>query len=363
MLRTRSPSITAYVRELRSAVLSSTPEPRPAQNATDTGGDIQASSGQSEQQQPEESGTVDKTDPERSSQVLRLSQDGQLTEVPTPPPVDLGPSDDQIRGYFMGPSLRGGGSTEWLPTGSFSTVLSRTRHFFTTFKSTHGSKAGEDRAKRLTQLNLRGGASNTSLPTYGTMRLANSEDIEESAANSLEREGDADRRVSAFLRGEGTSRRATSSDGNDAQPGSIAGSGGRPSADDGPFTAGTVSRQDVRASAEKIIFTYMIPGAEREIILPRSITEDLINAVEVSERDDPEVFDAAKDYVFQSMERDAFPGFLRMRALANLTPPTVLLHLIVGLLSLFAAFWVGFVLIFLDMERKTRAWVSPPDQI
>lgn len=346
------------MRELRSAVLSSTPEPRPVQNATEMGGDIQASSGQSEQQQPEESGIAGKSDSERSSQALRLSQDDQPTEVPTPPPVDLGSSDDQIRGYFMGPSLRGGGSTDWLPTGSVSTVLSRTRHFFTTFKRRRDPKTGEDRAKRLTQLNLHGGASNTSLPTYGTMRLTNSEDVEESAANVLERE-DLDQRVSAFLRGEATSGRATTSDANNAQPDP---SSGRPSADDGPANAGTVSRQDIRASAEKIIFTYMIPGAEREIILPRSITEDLINAVEISERDDPEVFDAAKDYVFQSMERDAFPGFLRMRALANLTPPTVLLHLIVGLLSLFAAFWVGFVLIFLDMERKTRAWVSPPDQ-
>lgn len=296
------------MRELRSAVLSSTPEPSPAQNATETGGDIQASSGQSQQQQLEESGTVDKSDPERSSQALRLSQDDQPTEVPTPPPVDLGSSDEQIRGYFIAPSLRGGGWTDWLPTGSISATLSRTRHFFATFKSRSGPKSGEDRVRRLTQLNLRGGASNSSLPTYGTMRFTNSEDIEESAANSLEREEGVDQRVSAFLRGEGTSGRATSSDANNAQSGPVTGSSGRPSADQSPATAGTVSRQDIRASAEKIIFTYMIPGAEREIILPRSITEDLINAVEVSERDDPEVFDAAKDYVFQSMERDASPA-------------------------------------------------------
>lgn len=351
----------AYVRELRSAILSSTAEPRPPQNSTETSGDPQASSRQSEQQQPEESGTVDTSDPKRSSQVLRLSQDDQPTEVPTPPPVDMGPSKDQIRGYFMGPSLRGGGSTDWLPTGSVSTVLSRTRHFFATFRSRRAPKAGEDRVKRLTQLNLRGGASNSSLPTYGTMRLTNSEDVEESAANSLEREGDLDRRLSAFLRGERVSGRATPSDANDTQLGPAAGSSSRPSTDQGPAT-GTISRQDIRASAEKIIYTYILPGAEREIILPGSMTGDLVTAVEVSDRDDPEVFDVVKDYVFKAMERDAFPGFLRMRALANLTPPTMILHLVLGLLSLFAAFWVGFVLIFLDMDRKTRAWVKLPAQ-
>ncbi|KAH7243096.1 hypothetical protein B0J15DRAFT_404029 [Fusarium solani] len=192
------------------------------------------------------------------------------------------------------------------------------------------------------------------------MRLTNSEDVEESAANSLEREGDLDRRVSAFLRGERVSGRATPSDANDTQLGPVAGSSSRPSTGQGPATAGTISRQDIRASAEKIIFTYILPGAEREIILPRSMTGDLVTAVEVSDRDDPEVFDAVKDYVFKAMERDAFPGFLRMRALANLTPPTVILHLVFGLLSLFAAFWVGFVLIFLDTDRKTRAWLILP---
>ncbi|UPK89301.1 hypothetical protein LCI18_000236 [Fusarium solani-melongenae] len=241
-----------------------------------------------------------------------------------------------------------------------STILSRTRHFFTTFKSRRGPKTGEDRAKHLTQLNLRGGASNSSLPTYGTIRLANSEDVEESAANSLERDGDLDQRVSAFLRGERVSSGATPSDANDTRLGPAAGSSTRPSTDQGSATAGTISRQDIRASAEKIIYTYVLPGAEREIILPGSMTEDLVTAVEGSDRDDPEVFDVVKDYVFKAMERDAFPGFLRMRALANLTPPTIILHLVLGLLSLFAAFWVGFVLIFLDMGRKTRAWLILP---
>ncbi|KAK6612589.1 rgs domain protein [Botrytis cinerea] len=94
--------------------------------------------------------------------------------------------------------------------------------------------------------------------------------------------------------------------------------------------AHTVARADIRASAEKILYTFLLPGAEQR------------------GRDDPEVFDAAKDYVFQAMERDAFPGFLRMKALGNLVPPSMMLRLIVGLLSMFAAFWVGFILIFLN---------------
>lgn len=121
--------------------------------------------------------------------------------------------------------------------------------------------------------------------------------------------------------------------------------------------AHAVAREDIRASAEKILYTFLLPGAEREITLPGSITQDITTAIEQDGRDDPEVFDVAKDYVFQAMERDAFPGFLRARALGNLIPPTIIARLITGLIAMFGAFWTAFVLIFLNMSRQTRCWV------
>jgi hypothetical protein len=121
--------------------------------------------------------------------------------------------------------------------------------------------------------------------------------------------------------------------------------------------AHAVDREDIRASAEKILYTFLLPGAEREITLPGSITQEIITAIEQDGRDDPEVFDVAKDYVFQAMERDAFPGFLRARALGNLIPPTIVARLIIGLVSIFGGFWTAFVLIFLNEPRSTRCWV------
>ncbi|KAI1119066.1 putative RGS domain protein [Nemania sp. NC0429] len=121
-----------------------------------------------------------------------------------------------------------------------------------------------------------------------------------------------------------------------------------------------VARDDIRASAEKILYTFLLPGAEREIILSGSITDDIITAIEQDGRDDPEVFDVAKDYVFQAMEREAFPGFLRARALGNLIPPTIIARLIIGLISMFGGFWTAFVLIFLDASRSTRCWEILP---
>lgn len=122
-----------------------------------------------------------------------------------------------------------------------------------------------------------------------------------------------------------------------------------------------VTRQDIRQSSHHILVTYFMPGAEREIVLPPNITKSVIHAIEVEGRDDPEVFDEAREYVFQAIEREAFPNFLAAKALGNVTPTGSLVRLVAGLFSLFAAFWVGFILIFLDWHPKvTRLWLILP---
>lgn len=120
----------------------------------------------------------------------------------------------------------------------------------------------------------------------------------------------------------------------------------------------TVARADLRASAEKILYTFLLPGSEREIILPPGITHEITTAIEEDGRDDPEVFDMAKDYTFQAMERDAFPGFLRSKALGNLVPPSLFVRLCLGLLGMFGGFWAGFACILLNSPKHIRAWVS-----
>ena len=132
---------------------------------------------------------------------------------------------------------------------------------------------------------------------------------------------------------------------------------GSPGRTDSNSPAHTVARADIRASAEKILYTFLLPGSEREIILPQGILTDITTSIEEEGRDDPEVFDAAKDYTFQAMERDAFPGFLRAKALGNLVPPSSFLRLCLGLLGLFGAFWAGFACILLDKPKHIRCWV------
>jgi hypothetical protein len=195
-------------------------------------------------------------------------------------------------------------------------------------------------------------------------------DMEHPAAGpsmyASEKERDQDAQMSAFLREEGRGGQHDSPQSSQErqrirpspQKPSPSFSTPRDITTDSNSPAHTVARQDIRASAEKILYTFLLPGAEREITLPGSITQDVTTAIEDFGRDDPEVFDVAKDYVFQAMERDAFPGFLRMKALGNLIPPTLIMRLILGLLAMFGAFWTAFILIFLDESRRTRLWVS-----
>ncbi|KAF2758582.1 regulator of G protein signaling superfamily [Pseudovirgaria hyperparasitica] len=137
---------------------------------------------------------------------------------------------------------------------------------------------------------------------------------------------------------------------------------GSPFHDSSPEQGGSqISRSDIRASAEKILYTYLLPGSEREIILPQSILNDVTDAIEgPDQRSDPELFDSARDYVFQAMERDAFPGFLRAKALGNIVPSSMFFRVIFGLVCMFAGFWTAFILIFLNYHHATRAWIIIP---
>ncbi|KAJ5781609.1 uncharacterized protein N7518_010092 [Penicillium psychrosexuale] len=122
----------------------------------------------------------------------------------------------------------------------------------------------------------------------------------------------------------------------------------------------TVARNDIRASAEKILYTYLLPGSEREIMLPESMVSTIINLVEDDGRDDPEVFDPAKDYVFQAMERDAFPGFLQAKALGNMVPLSTILRLAFALISFGGGFWGAFYVVLRNKPRHIRCWVILP---
>jgi ABC-type glycerol-3-phosphate transport system permease component len=132
-----------------------------------------------------------------------------------------------------------------------------------------------------------------------------------------------------------------------------------------------VTKQDLIASAEHIYYRYLSPagntvgGTENhEIYLPPALrihTFPLITGQELKSDVEksilaqvPDMFHAQKEYCFRAMEQDAFPRFLRSKAFGNLTPLSALVRLIIGLIVLWIGLAVGFSLIFLNVQPKSK---------
>lgn len=132
-----------------------------------------------------------------------------------------------------------------------------------------------------------------------------------------------------------------------------------------------VAKLDLIASAEHIYYRYLSPAGNtvgatenHEIYLPPALR---IHTFPLTSSQDPksdveknilaqipDMFHAQKEYCFRAMEQDAFPRFLRSKAFGNLTPLSALVRLIVGLIVLWIGLAVGFALIFLDVQPKSK---------
>jgi hypothetical protein len=132
-----------------------------------------------------------------------------------------------------------------------------------------------------------------------------------------------------------------------------------------------ITRMDLIASAERIFFRYLSQAGNavnssenHEIYLPPSLrihSFPLSSTQEPKTQNElnlmaqiPDMFHTQKEYCFRAMEQDAFPRFLRSEAFGNLTPVSALVRLVVGLIVLWIGLAVGFSLIFLDVQPKSK---------
>lgn len=124
---------------------------------------------------------------------------------------------------------------------------------------------------------------------------------------------------------------------------------------------GNITRSTLKSSSKNLLNTYFQESSPRKLIIPDRIIRKIRHDVELQGRDDPEVFDEARNYVYSAMERESFPFFLQKNALHNLSNKSCLIRLILGLFWLFAGFWISYVLIFINIKPKAiRAIIIIP---
>jgi hypothetical protein len=124
---------------------------------------------------------------------------------------------------------------------------------------------------------------------------------------------------------------------------------------------GNITRQTLKSSSRNIMNTYFQENSPKKLILPDRIIRKVKHDIELQGRDDPDVFEDAKNYVYSSMERDSFVFFLQKMAIHNLNYKSCVIRLVIGLFMLFAAFWIAYSLIFVDIKPKAiRAVILVP---
>ncbi|CEP14908.1 hypothetical protein [Parasitella parasitica] len=123
------------------------------------------------------------------------------------------------------------------------------------------------------------------------------------------------------------------------------------------------SRKELADSSQKLLLRYLVPSATKEITqLPAELVTALRNELEKPDpRDDPLLFREAKEYLFDYMQLQAYPKFLRLKVWGNITLYQQLGRLVVGLVCLLAALTTSLSLIFLGYPQwGVRFWILLP---
>jgi hypothetical protein len=103
-----------------------------------------------------------------------------------------------------------------------------------------------------------------------------------------------------------------------------------------------------------------VPGSDCEIDLPAAIRYEIVQAIDSDSRDDPAVFEPAKEYAFGHLDSGPFQRFLKDKCYVNITANHAILMLVLGLVLLFGGFMVALVMLFLDKPRTSRLYSIVP---
>jgi hypothetical protein len=125
---------------------------------------------------------------------------------------------------------------------------------------------------------------------------------------------------------------------------------------------GLPDRQDLSASVERIIYTYLMPGSPKYLdVIPAKIRQQITKNYHINGnvRHDPMLFAEAKHAAFLYMERWAYPSFMRLKVWGNITSRQQIYRLVIGLVALTAGFSTALSFIFLNYATwGARIWVK-----
>lgn len=120
-----------------------------------------------------------------------------------------------------------------------------------------------------------------------------------------------------------------------------------------------VNRENLKDSSHNLLLKYFVQDAEKNLHLPQEMNEHVIKCIEADGRDDPDVFQHVKQFVFYRMESDHFPRFLNFMAIRNINH-TNFVRIIVGFFFLFIGFWISFIFVFLSYRKSLRPVIILP---
>lgn len=120
-----------------------------------------------------------------------------------------------------------------------------------------------------------------------------------------------------------------------------------------------ITRDNLRESSHNLLLKYFVEDSEKNLNLPPQVNSYIIKLIEVDGRDDPDVFNYVKHFVFNRLENDHLPKFLDFMATRNINHSNFG-RIIAGFFFLFIAFWVSFILVFLNYRKGLRPVIVLP---
>lgn len=120
-----------------------------------------------------------------------------------------------------------------------------------------------------------------------------------------------------------------------------------------------ITRNNLKESSHNLLLKYFVEDSEKNLDLPSDLNQFIIKSIEVDGRDDPDIFNSVKIYIFNKIENDHLPKFLNFMAIRNINK-SINIRLLIGFISIFIAFWISYTLIFLKYYKGYRAVIVIP---